>query len=202
MRTSISRIKYLAGLLLIVGLFACEGPPGTPGADGQDGTDGINGTDGADGADGADGNANVTIVSLMYGDITWTAGTYLGRTANTYSLTESAVNQDIIDHGTVLGYCFLNPNWYPLPFIWENSAGTSRQYTLHGYSLNTITLFSYQTSGVLSPNAISEFRFLIITDNTITKSASSGQEILDKLERAGVDVNDYYEVMDYFELDY
>ena len=199
MRTSISRLKYLAGLFLIVGLFACEGPAGPPGAAGTNGTDGTNGTNGTD---GTDGNANVTIVSLMSSGITWTAGTYLGRTANTYSFTENAVNQDIIDHGTVLGYCFLNPNWYTLPFIWENAGGTSRQYTLHGYSLNTITLYSYQTSGVLTPNAISEFRFLLITDNTITKSASSGQEILDKLERAGVDVNDYYEVMDYFELDY
>ena len=199
MRTSISRFKYLAGLFLIVGLISCEGPAGTPGVNGTNGT---NGTDGSDGADGADGNANVTIVSILSSGITWTEGSYLGRTANTFSLTESAVSQDVIDHGTVLGFAFLNPRWYALPWTWENGSGTSTQYILHSYLLNTITLFTYQTSGVLNPNAFSEYRFLIITDNTVSKSASSEQDILNKLERAGVDVNDYYEVMDYFELTY
>ena len=163
---------------------------------------GVDGVDGVDGTDGADGNANVTIISLMSADITWTAGTYLGRTSNVFSFTESAVNQDIIDHGTVLGYCFLNPNWYALPFTWENTGGTSRQYVFHAYQLNTISLYAYQTAGVLNPNSISEYRFLLITDNTVTKRASTGQVVLEKLKNAGVDVNDYYSVMDYFGLNY
>ena len=63
MKNFISKFKYLAGLFLIVGLFACEGPAGD---DGTDGTDGIAGTDGAD---GADGNANVFTVTLLSTDI-------------------------------------------------------------------------------------------------------------------------------------
>jgi hypothetical protein len=194
MNTSISRITYLAGLLLMVGLFACEGPPGPAGANGT------NGTDGADGSDGADGNANVTVVSLLSSDITWTEGSFIGTPANVFSLTESAVNQDIIDHGAVLGYLFFS-QWWAMPFTWENSGGTTRQYVHHSFELNTITLYAYQTSGLLNPS-IPEYRFLLITDNTVTKSASSEKEILDKLEQAGVDVNDYYEVMDYFGLEY
>ncbi len=199
MKNSISKFKYLAGLFLIVGLISCEGPAGPAGAAGTDGVDGV---DGVDGTDGVDGNANVTVISLMETDITWTAGNFLGRTANVFSFTESAVNQDIIDHGTVLGYCFLNPNWYALPFTWENSGGTSRQYVFHTYQLNTISLYAYQTAGVLDPNSISEYRFLLITDNTVTKRASTGQIVLEKLKNAGVDVNDYYSVMDYFGLNY
>ena len=197
MKNSISKLKYLAGLFLIVGLFACEGPAGE---DGTDGTDGIAGTDGADGADGADGNANVFTVTLLSSDITWTAGDYIGTAANTFSFTENTVNQDILDHGAVLGFCFFSANWWALPLTWENSGGTSRQYVLHSYALNTITLYAYQTGGVLNPSVISQYRFVIITDNTVTKS--SGQDILDKIEGAGVDVNNYYELMDYFGLDY
>ena len=190
MKNLISKFKYLAGLFLIVGLFACEGPAGE------------DGSDGSDGADGTDGNANVTIVSLLEEDITWTAGSYLGRTANTFSLTSTEVSQDIMDHGVVLGFCFFSSNWWALPMTWENTGGTSRQYVLHAYELNTITLYAYQTSGVLTPSILSQYRFLCITDNTVTKSTSSGQDVIDRMTNLGVDVNDYFEVMDYFGLEY
>lgn len=199
MKRSISKFSYLAGIFILVGLFSCEGPPGPAGANGTNGTDGTNGTNGTN---GTDGNANVTIVSLLKSSFTWTAGSYLGRTANTYSFTANAVSQDIIDHGTVLGFCYLGGSWWALPFVWENNTGTSTQYVLHSYALNTISLYAYETAGVLEAGGISEYRFLIITDNTIAKSASSERDILDKLEIAGVDVNDYYEVMDYFGLEY
>ena len=193
MRHSISKLMYLASIFLIAGLFSCEGPAGA------DGTDGI---DGVDGVDGQDGNANVTIVTLEYADITWTADTYLGRTANVFDMTEPAVTQDIIDHGTVLGFCFLSARFWALPFTWHSDGGTLVQHVLHSYALNTISLYAYTTSGVMDPNGITQYRFLIITDNTVNKSVASGQRILDKMEKAGVDVTDYYSVMDYFGLNY
>ncbi len=196
MKNSISKLKYLTGLFLIIGLFACEGPEGADGADGAVGIDGVDGTD------GDDGNANVVSVNLAYADITWTVGSYLGRTANTFTFTENAVSQDVIDHGAVLGFTFFSSNWWALPMTWENTGGTGRQYILHSYALNSITLYAYQTSGVLNPGVLSQYRFIIITDNTVTKSVSSGEAILDKLKNAGVDVNDYYEVMEYFGLEY
>ncbi len=196
MKNSISKFKYLVGLFLMVGLFACEGPQGT------NGVNGVNGSDGADGSDGTDGNANVTTVSLLLADITWTEGSYLGRTANIFDLTESAVSQDVIDHGTVLGYCFLSTRWWALPFTWESNGGTLTEHILHSYALNTISLYAYNTDGAITASGIYEYRFLIITDNTVTKSVSSGETILDKLSNAGVDVNSYYEVIDYFGLEY
>jgi hypothetical protein len=199
MKNSISKLKYLTGLFLIIGLFACEGPPG---ADGADGADGIDGVDGTDGAAGADGNANVVSVNLGSADITWTVGSYLGRTANTFNFTENAVSQDVIDHGAVLGFAFFYSNWWSLPLTFENTGGTNREYVLHSYALNSITLYAYRSSGVLDPSVLSAYRFIVITDNTVTKSVSSGEAILDKLINAGVDVNDYYEVMEYFGLEY
>ena len=209
MKTSIFKLGNLLLVFALFGLFACEGPEGPQGPAGPTGPTGATGATGPQGPAGPageDGNANVTIVTLSSGDITWVAGTYLGRTANVYSFTETGVNQDIIDHGTVLGYCYVSYEglWYPLPFTWENSAGTSRQYILFGYSLNTITLYAYQTSGVLNPSALTEYRFLLITDNTVTapKGESSEKAIIEKLTKAGVDVTDYYAVMDYFGLEY
>lgn len=203
MKKSLLKLANLLLMLTIIGFFACEGPEGPEGPQGPQGPEGPTGSTGPAGPAGEDGNANVTSVTLLEADITWTEGNYLGRTTNTFSFTESGVDQDIIDHGTVIGYCYLNPNWYILPFIWENAAGTSRQYVFHAYSLNTITLYAYMTSGVLDPNLISEYRFLLITDNTVTaaKGKSAEEAILSKLSKAGVDVNNYYDVIDYYGLE-
>jgi len=199
MKKSILKLGNLLLMLTIIGFFACEGPEGPEGPQGPQGPEGPTG---ATGPAGEDGNANVTMVTLLSTEITWTEGTYLGRTVNTFSFTESGVDQDIIDHGTVLGYCLLDPNWYIMPFTWENNAGTSRQYVFHAYSLNTITLYAYMTEGTLNPGLITEYRFLLITDNTVTaaKGESAEEAILSKLDKAGVDINNYYEVIDYYGL--
>ncbi len=182
---------YFALIAVIFALASCKGEVGPPGADGLNGTD------------GADGNANVITISLLETDITWTEGSYLGRISNVFTLDTAVVTQDIVDHGTVLGYCNLYDDiWYALPFTWENSGGTNRQYVFHSYFLNTIQLYAYQTTGLLDPGAINEYRFLLITDNTVNKSVSGKQNILMQLENAGVDINDYYQVMDYYGLKY
>ncbi len=211
MKETIIKLRNLAILFAFAGLFSCEGPEGPEGpagptgATGAAGPAGQTGPAGQDGEDGQDGNANVNIISLLGEDIEWTEGDYLGRIANTYVLTNSAVNEDIIDHGTVLGYCNIDNQWYHLPFTWEEIDGVSRQYILHTYSLNTITLFAYETTGFLDPSGvISEYRFLLITDNTITgaKGTSTEKDINTRLTEAGVDTGNYYEVMDYFGLKY
>ena len=206
MKKTIFKLGNLLLLFALIGFFACEGPEGPQGPAGPTGPTGPAGPTGATGPAGpagADGNANVTMVSLLEADITWTTGSYLGRTANTFSFTETGVTQDIIDHGTVLGYCYISSAWWALPFTWENSGGTSRQYIFHSYSLETITLWAYQTSGVLDPNAIQEYRFLLITDNTVVaaKGESAEKAILSNLAKAGVDVTNYYEVINYFGLE-
>jgi len=183
-------IKILTYVIFALFLGLVTSSCGSDGAAGNDGTDGTN------------GNANVSIISLNYSDITWSVGSFLGTTTNTFALTDNRVNQDIIDHGTVLGYTKINNQWYALPFTWSNS--TQSQYVFHTYALNTITLYAYRTNGVLDPSALVEYRFMLITDNTVTSSArpaKTKQKIQDELEAAGVDINDYYAVMDYYGLD-
>lgn len=168
------------------------------------GSDGAEGPAGSAGTNGTDGNANVSIISLSTSDITWTTGSFLGTAANTFTLTDNRVNSDIIDYGAVLGYSRINDEWYALPFTW--SSNTSSQYIFHTYALDTITLYAYSTDGVLNPSALEEYRFMLITDNTVTATSSARpaktkQKIQDELKAAGVDINDYYAVMDYYGLD-
>ncbi len=188
-------------MFAILGLFSCEGPEGPQGPEGPEGPQG---PQGVQGPAGDDGNANVMSINLLYEDITWTPGDYLGRTANVYSLTDDAVNQDIMDHGTVLAFGFIDPDWLALPIVWASDDGTELMCVLHSFSLSTITLYAFQSSGVLDPSAIEEYRFLLITDNTVTapKGTSTEKFIKEKLTKTGVNINDYYEVIDYFGLDY
>jgi len=125
------------------------------------------------GGDGKDGNANVTMIKLLADDITWQEGIYMSKPANTFSIENEAVNRDIIDHGAVLGYCRMRGIWYQLPhFVLDESY---YEHIVHTFSLNTITLFAYNIEGVYDPSLVSEYRFLLITDNTITtKLAAKG----------------------------
>lgn len=186
---------------LFLASISCEGPAGPQGPPGSQGEQGAPGPTGPPGNDGQDGNSNVVIVTLDNDDIEWTAGSYQGRTSNVFTFETEAVTQDIIDHGTVLGYLFLSNAWHPMPFTWENNAGTDRQYITFTYILEMITLYAYRTSGVLNPNSVQEYRFLLITDNTVM-GKTTGDHVRSQLEAAGVDVNNYYEVMDYFGLPY
>ena len=89
-----------------------------------------------------------------------------------------------------------------MPWHWENEEGTTSN-VVHTYNLNIINLYAYTTSGVWNPNnTVPEYRFLLITDNTVYKGGSAEQNILNELEQAGVDINNYYEVMDYYGLEY
>lgn len=207
MKNAIVKFRSLLILTALAGLFSCEGPEGPMGPAGQKGDTGPAGPAGPTGQTGQagkDGNANVTVISLLSKDITWLEGEYLRRPANFYSLEDAPVNDDIIDHGIVLGYCSIFDNWHILPVTYENMDGSEREYIIHSYSANTITLYAYKTTGVMEPDpdVITEYRFMLITDNTVMgkKGLSAKDNILMKLKDDGVDVNNYHEVADYFGL--
>lgn len=167
------------------------------------GDDGPAGADGIDGVDGQDGNANVTIVSIMATDITWSTGVYITSSSNVFTHNTTAVDQDIMDHGTVLGFGYsLWPAtadmWLPLPFDYESGGITG--YLTYAYALNNITLYAYLNDGnVWVPDyAFPEYRFLLITDNTVLGKSATKESVLEELKNAGIDVNNYFEVCDYY----
>ena len=178
-------------LLLGFAISSCDGDDGPAGADGIDGVDGV---------DGVNGNTNVTAISVMATDITWTVGAFIGIPSNVFTLNTTAVDQDIIDHGMVLGFGHIFGGgfdmWGPLPFDYDLGGGTL--YIAYTYSLDEITLYAYSNTGVWNPNSsFPEYRFLLIPDNTVSKSATK-ESVLEELKNAGIDANNYYEVCDYF----
>jgi hypothetical protein len=206
MKTILMRTGILMVIFAMAGLVACEGPEGPQGQKGDTGATGATGPAGPAGQageNGTNGNANVQILNLLSSNITWVEGEYLGRIANVFSFTDDLINDDIIDHGTVLGFCYMFEEWRSLPLIWEDTDGLLRQYVIHTYSPKTITLYAFQTGDVLDPGEITEYRFMLITDNTVTgsKGEKSGNNILEKLTLAGVDPGNYYQVMKYFGLE-
>jgi len=191
---TIKTMKYLSYLIFVLVLgFSISSCSGDDGATGPAGTDGV---------DGEDGNANVTVIDLLATDFNWTADNFLTRPANVYTLTDTAVNQDIMDHGTVLAYChfFVSgtfDEWMHLPFVYEE--GSVTLYINHTYKLNTINLYAYTSLVEWDPDpTIPEYRFMLITDNTVTGKSAATASVLKELENAGIDVYDYYQVCDYY----
>lgn len=206
MKTILIKTRFLIILIALAVLVSCEGPEGPAGPQGPKGDTGATGAagpTGQTGENGQNGNANVQIINLLGANINWIEGEYLGRISNVYSFTDDRINDDIINHGTILGYCYMFEEWRSLPMIWEDIDGISRQYVIHTYSPNTITLYAFQTGDVLDPGEITEYRFMLITDNTVlsSKGEKSGNNILEKISLAGVDPDNYHQVMKYFGLE-
>ena len=141
------------------------------------GEDGINGIDGVEGPAGLDGNANVT--SVLLENISFVAGD------KDLSVTE--LTQDILDNGVVIGYLRNSgeSTWFALPLSFGGF-----ELFIQSIQLGSVTIRSnYVGNGT-------DFRFVLIEAN---KSANNSSVFTD-LKEAGVDINNFNEVMDYYGL--
>jgi len=169
-------IKHLMFALLVAFTFSCEGE------DGEDGIDGIAGQD------GENGNANVTSVSVPSYDV------IIG--GNIFDIP--GLSQDIVDTGVVLAYTTVNGNafWETLPVVTGGSVILDIDRILLEQLVVTSTF-----------NQTLDFRFILIEsstsiDGSVRSSAQNPrQQILDELNYAGVNINNYDEVAAYYNLD-
>ncbi|WP_421811061.1 collagen-like triple helix repeat-containing protein [Flagellimonas sp.] len=166
-------LKFVCIMFGLVLLGACS--------DGEDGAVGPQGEQGIQGEPGEDGNANVR--SYLFEDQSFIAGEV--------PFDLPAITQDILDNGVVLSY--LRPQganfWYGIPYYYQSSS-----LTVYGIFPGTVRLSS--TFDVTSY----DFRFVVIegADGSASKATNVEQE----LKQAGVDVSDFYQVADYYGLDY
>ena len=186
-------------------LFSCTGDTGPEGPAGEDGTDGINGKNGINGSNGANGkngNANVVMLEFLKDNLSFQIGSYLGRDASVCAIDTLAVTQNIVDHGTILGYAYSSSleEWLPLPYSWYDVGMSSFEESIFSFKLNRITIYEFNESGPVYLGGLTMYHFLLITDNTIMKSADSENSILQRLNAARVDPTNYYDVVDYFGL--
>jgi len=180
-------------LLLSISISSCKGDDGAVGPAGADGIDGTNGTNGSD---GADGNANVQ--TYVFNDPTW------GVEMN---ITIPAITQSVFDNDVVL--CYVNIGtafWYPVPGSSYGNAYYYRSYYKVGHYL--IQAKDWDGSSHSNPTALSKVKIIIIESSNTTTTSGNGarpantkQQILNELENAGVDINDYQAVCDYYGID-
>ncbi len=189
-------VKFLTyGLLLTALTFtSCdkEGPQGPAGIAGT------NGTNGNDGQDGQDGISN--IITSDWFETGW----ILPDDQDFYDVTVPALTQDILNHSVIMVYMKFNffgeDVVQPLPVFFRNSTNpVSYRFFAHEGNLN----ISFSADAPAN-DIITTFKYIIIpTSNTVGKSSSSGKgNVLAELKAKGVDINDYYAMMDYLGKDY
>ncbi len=128
--------------------------------DGEDGANGLDGAVGPEGPSGQNGNANVLVKTVD--NIVWETGNYLGRTASEFIITDSDIDQNVLDNSLILAYfqLFGDDTWYPMTYSFPFSNGDLEVITFT-YSLNTFTTYALSTSGPLNAG-ISQIKYVII----------------------------------------
>ena len=181
MKTIISRFRYFFLSTLLVFALSCSTEDGEDGAPGPQGIQGTAGVDGQDGQDGEDANANV--VSVFLPGVSITEGT------NNIVLPE--LTQDIFDNGFVVGYVTVAGNttaWETIPVV------------VAGEVILDITRIRV---GSLDLDArfdqVLDFRFILVAGTSST-GKNSQAAVRSELKNAGIDINNYQAVLDYFRL--
>ncbi len=186
-------------LLLGVSISSCKG---------DDGANGIDGTTGQAGVDGQDGNANAQ--TYIYNNPSWSV-----TGSAMYIDMEDILTTKTIDINVILVYVKHGINVNSIPgLVWTDLG--YRQYAVFLHDSNqsppeTLIIVSLETNGNITPNAVLapiEWVKVIIIDSTNVTStngngksmANSKQDIYRELENAGVDINDYYDVYNYYEI--
>ncbi|MFD2551764.1 collagen-like protein [Bizionia sediminis] len=194
-----SKTKFVILALLVAFSFSCSpedgatGPQGPPGADGTNGTNGADGADGTNGADGADGNANVQTFIF---DTSAESGSLI-------VLMVPEITQDVLDNDVILSY-FKPANsslYYPMP-----GGGYSARYiTRPYYRVGQFYISFHNWDGTdysLPVGDILEMKIILIesSSNKPGEANQGKQKIYNELRQAGVDINDYQAVSDYYGL--
>ena len=177
-----------------------DGADGRDGADGQDGVDGQDGADGQDGTDGQDGNANVT--SVIYDVSDWSG--------STGSVELPFMPYYVYEEGAVLAYLKTFGIWYPIPNTRVFAEGGSGFLDVNTWIVDSPNggyyySLEFSKSGVLfeiSAGDIDTLKIIIIESSTTMNGKSASTSIQQKLKKNGVDINNYHDVMDYFNLEY
>jgi len=218
MKTIKTNFKFLMLLLALVSLtVACDGedgmdgingvdgaqgPAGTDGmngADGTDGADGADGTDGSNGEDGMDGNANVFASPWVEADF---PDAYEFSQAS-FTITDATITQEVVNTYTVLAYFSFSDTFervYSVPFTEPLLRSFDMQMSVSVGEITLTELGNLDTVGTIAP--IDGFARYVLIEPSNTHGGSRYADPVSIMQQAGVDINDYYQVMDYLGLDY
>jgi hypothetical protein len=199
MKNVMNKTKYVVMALMVLIAFSCS-KDGEDGSDGAIGPKGDQGEQGPAGDNGEAGNANVN--TYVY-DLSSESGSSIP--VDLPDLTQSVIDNDLII-GYLQNGAGNGSTYYPVPAsVWPNGTGgfydiavdiAVGKYWVHFYQVGTQTFMD------VSSVELGKLK-IVIAESTNTTTGKSGKEsIRESLKSAGVDINDYYAVMDYFGLDY
>jgi len=189
MKNVISKTKYVLMALIMVVTFSCSPEDG---ADGAQGPTGPSGQDGTNGQDGEDGNANVQTFTF---DVSAEAGSAIDLT----NITE--ITQSVLDNDVLLSYMQVDNSYYSIPGVGFGGDYVVRTFAQVGRFF--LGFFNWNgTSYSISAGDVDMVKLIIIESSSTTAKSPSKQNVFNELKAAGVDINNYNEVMDYYGLDY
>ncbi|HLV38000.1 hypothetical protein [Xanthomarina sp.] len=181
---SISKSKYVLLAFLVAFSVSCST---------EDGEDGATGPAGTDGVDGTDGNANVQTFVF---DTSSQSGSIM-------SFPIAEITQDVLDNDVILSYNSSNGFYYPMP-----GPGNAATYITRVYI--KVGIFSFDINDwngnyySIAAGDIDEVKVVIIESSSTTsgRTAQGKQQIYNELNQAGVDINNYHAVCDYYGIPY
>ncbi len=197
MKNIIFKIQYIVALFCFLAIMSCS-KEGDIGPKGEQGVQGEPGQDGSDGVDGQDGNANVIASDWMAFDTTQ-------LDALEYNIFRNDANftQEVFDSAVVMAYgsgnSAIGTFFSAFPITYEN--GTKKVEHTFIVQVGAIHILNKADSGSLvSDSTVRSYRYVIVPS-----SSSSGKtaktDIISKLKKAGVDINNYEQVANYFGLE-
>ncbi|MBN2756235.1 MAG: hypothetical protein JXR51_03585, partial [Bacteroidales bacterium] len=168
-----------------------------------------NGTNGTNGTNGVDGNANVQ--TYVYNSPAWGTASWMDIDMSDILTDEILQNDVILGYVKNTGFNIVNP----IPGVLAGS----KNYKVNIFNSNAGSLsfcyriVSLELDGSETLNAdllAADWVKVVIIESTNTTSVdgngkkrlNSQQAIYDELDKAGVDINNYYQVMDYYGLEY
>jgi hypothetical protein len=198
MKNVMNKTKYVVMALMVLIAFSCS-KDGEDGSDGAIGPKGEQGEQGPAGDNGEDGNANVN--TYVYN--------LSSESGSSIPVDLPDLTQSVIDNDLIIGYLQNGAGsgtYYPVPAsVWPNGTGgfydiavdiAVGKYWVHFYQVGTQTFMD------VSSVELGKLK-IVIAESTNTTTGKSGKEsIRESLKSAGVDINDYFAVMDFFGLDY
>jgi len=176
-------MKYLVMIFMIAFITSCSP---------EDGEIGPAGVNGIDGQDGEDGNANVKAYTF---DISTQSG-------GNFNINFPELTLDILENDAVISFMKRGTNnlYYPIPGIILNDEVEVelREGLVDLYFYERMTGASVN----ITAGTFDIYRAIVIESTSTKGRAAAKTNIARELKNAGIDINDYYAVCDYYGIDY
>lgn len=191
-------LSLMAIAFLTTSSCAKDGEDGAIGPQGIQGEQGTSGASGSEGLAGENGNANV--IATNWVSLNFTAS-WDGNGEASFEILDENITQEVIDSYALLGYVKFSSSdtsASSIPFV-----SLGQQYEInHAMLVGKYKVHALVNDMVARPEPPTnhEVRYILIAPSNLTGKRNT--TTLEKMQKDGIDPNNYQEVMDYLGLTY